>query len=298
MEPFYLVGPTGSGKSRIALRLAELIDGEIINADAFQLYSELAIVTARPDESEEKQVPHHLYGVLAPDELCHAGKYLKLAQPVIRSVQNRGKIPILVGGSGLYIKALTHGLNDMPETDPEIRARLDHLSLEELRSELDKVDPESAKVIEPNNRRYLQRALEVSLASGTPASKLRKAWENDDPRLSGALLVRGREELYERINQRTIEMFRDGAVDEIAAIAGFSVTASKAIGVTQIQRLLQGELNETECVTEIQLASRRYAKRQMTWFRREKWLSEVTIEADDQPDAVALLIKKEFFSNP
>tara|TARA_R110002096_G_scaffold147671_27_gene307898 strand:+ start:8581 stop:9468 length:888 start_codon:yes stop_codon:yes gene_type:complete len=295
MNTFYLVGPTGSGKSSIALSLADLVGGEIVNADAFQLYSGLSVLTARPSTEDEERVPHHLYGVLNPNEVCHAGRYLEMAEVSLEEIHARGKTAIVVGGSGLYVKALTHGLNDMPETDPEIRESLDRLSLEELHAKLVELDPVSSAAIEPNNRRYVQRAIEISLSSGLPASELRKAWESDSQDLRGVTIAREREILYRRIDERTIEMFAAGAVEEVASIPHFSETAEKAIGVNQIRSLLQGETDKEACIAEIQKASRRYAKRQLTWFRREKWLFEWNVDSFNRSHDVALRIQKEFF---
>lgn len=286
-RPFYIAGPTGCGKSAVAVALAERIDGEIVNADAFQIYRELRILTARPDETDEARVPHHLYGALSTSETCGAARYAEIAEPVIAEISARGKTPIVVGGSGLYLKALTHGLNEAPAADPEIRAELDRLSLEQLVERLRGLDPASAERIDSQNRRYVQRAVEISLATGRPASEAREAWQADEPSLRGVLLNRAREELYDRINARTVAMLDHGAVEEVAAVGTWSETSEKAIGVREIRALLAGELSREICVEQIQQSTRRYAKRQLTWFRREKWLAEILIDANSDPETVA-----------
>ncbi len=276
--PFYVVGPTGSGKSDFAEALARVTEGEIVNADAYQIYRGLPILTACPSLPAREEIPHHLYEVLPPDQPCDAGRYLDLALPILSGIAARGKLPIVTGGSGLYIKALTHGLNEAPASDPALRRQLDQLSRGELAQLLGRFDPASAASIEPRNRRYIQRAVEISLLVGKPASSLRQAWTADPPELRGVCLVRPREELHERIRRRTLAMLRLGAIDEVRSVTSWSATSAKAIGVAEIQRLLADEISESECVEAMAMATRRYAKRQMTWFRREKWLTPVTGE--------------------
>lgn len=289
-RPLYLVGPTGSGKSDLAVGLAESLGGEIVNADAFQIYAELSILTARPEKALIERAPHHLYGQLSVVESCDAGRYRELALPVMDEIRHRGKLPIIVGGSGLYIKALTHGLQDVPPSSPEVRQELEQLDDNELGARLQEVDPEAAATIDPRNRRYVQRALEIVLTTGQSWAESRSAWQTDAPELRGIVLVPERQALYERIDRRVPQMFANGAVEEVRRIGEWSSTASKAIGVPEVLRLLQGEFDEVECVAAIQQASRNYAKRQLTWFRRERWLKafEFDPESFDQSDFLAL----------
>lgn len=286
-RPYYLVGPTGSGKSAVALALAKRIGGEIVNADAYQLYSELRIVTARPDVVDEAEIRHHLYGVLSTAEVCSAAIFTELAQPVIREISAGRRVPIVVGGSGLYIKALTHGLLDVPASDPEIRAGLDRLSAEQLLDRLRQLDPVSADRIDPLNRRFVQRAVEITLTSGRPASEARKAWEVDPPGLRGARLNWPRPVLNERINARVVKMISHGAIHEVRAVETWSETSAKAIGVADIRQYLNGILTRAETVSRIQNSTRQYGKRQHTWFQREKWLRVIDLAAGDEPDEIA-----------
>lgn len=279
VTPFYIVGPTGSGKSSIALALAERWDGEIVNADAFQLYARMPIITAAPGTEERERAGHHLYGVVPIEETCHVARYVEAAQRAIAEIQDRGRRPIIVGGSGLYVKALTHGLSELPPGDAGLRQALATLSEEQRVAWLAKLDPEGARRMNLRNPRYVMRALEMTLLSGEPASVMKAQWErcDDPPDIEGIVLCWDRETLYARINRRVEAMIASGAVDEVARLPkSISQTASKAIGVRELQRHLRGEWTLAEAVAGIQQASRRYAKRQETWFRREKIFRRMT----------------------
>ena len=276
-RPFYICGPTASGKSGQALALAQAWDAEIVNADAFQLYRGLETITAAPTAEQLALVPHHLYGVLDPHETCDAGRYLQLAQPVIDAIIARGKIPLVTGGSGLYLKFLTHGPSPLPRADAALRAELDATPLEYLVAELQKIDPAEAAVINPQNRRYVSRAIEIFRLTGVPASAQRRNWEHvtaaREKDLRGILLQIPRTLLHEHIANRCIEMLENGAIEEIAAHRHhLSETCRKAIGIPQIIDLLDNKIDRHTCLQLITQATRQYAKRQETWFRREAWL--------------------------
>ncbi len=277
-RPFYVCGPTASGKSARALALARLWDGEIVNADAFQLYRGLETITAAPSPQDQSIVPHHLYGVLSPNETCDAQRYRSLARPVIDAIIARGKTPIITGGSGLYLKFLTHGPSPLPQGNAALRAELDALSLEELVAELQTADPVEAAQINLRNRRYVSRAVEIFRLSGIPASEQRQNWEHvskeKENELRGIFLQIPRPLLHERIAARCRDMLEHGAIAEIAAHRDhLSTTCRKAIGVPQILDLLDGKIDHETCLQLIIQATRQYAKRQETWFRRETWLT-------------------------
>lgn len=284
--PFFLVGPTASGKSALAVALAEEIGGEIVNADAFQLYQGMDLLTAKPAPEDLRRVPHHLYGVLPLMEACDAQRYREMALPVIAEITSRGRVPILVGGSGLYLKALSHGLAPLPPTDPEVRARVAAMTAEEAREQLLKMDPQAADNVPLANPRYVSRALEICLQTGQPQSALRQTFAQTEPAGCGVVLTWERDVLYARINARVHIMLAAGLLAEVAALPPLGLTAEKAIGLREMQAHLRGELALDGAVEAMQQATRRYAKRQATWFRRETWLQTICLDAQSTAESV------------
>ena len=240
-------------------------------------------------KADEARCPHHLYGSHSVTQSFDAAQYRELALPVISEIAARGKLPIVTGGSGLYIKALTHGLKDAPPADSQLRAELEELSHEEIVKRLQESDPEAAQRIDPKNRRYVQRALEIVEMTGRPSSESRKSWLQDDPRLHGICLSRERSDLTQRIDLRVHQMLADGASEEVQAVERWSETAQKAIGVREILEIAEPDA----CIEAIQQASRRYAKRQTTWFRRERWLNTVAVHpGSDFADALEQAVQR------
>jgi tRNA dimethylallyltransferase len=295
---FFIVGPTATGKSEIASDVAQEVGAEIVSADAFQIYRGLDLLSAKPDASTLAKAPHHLMGTVPLAEEMNAEKYRRAATWAIEEINSRGKLAIVVGGSGLYNKALTHGLSPLPESDPKLREKLNSLSLDKLRSQLAKLDPEAAHKIDVKNRRRVVRALEICLLTGKPVAAQRRQWSDagngrsgglqsaagaiwrspvlegtqtglSASRATGVFVFRDREELYERINQRVEAIFERGVVEEVRAAGMTSATASQMIGLREIRELLAGKKSLTQCIGDIQQATRRYAKRQLTWFRRQ-----------------------------
>jgi tRNA dimethylallyltransferase len=290
-RPFFIVGPTATGKSELAADVAGEIGAEIVSADAFQIYRGLDRLTAKPDASTLAKAPHHLIGTAPLHEEMNAEKYRCAATRAIDEINSRGKLAMVVGGSGLYIKALTHGLAPLPEADPTLREELNAMSLDELRSRLAQLDPDAGRTIDTKNRRRVVRALEICLLTGKPASAQREQWASgagnpacvpttglavrssqtglSAPPATGVFVYRDREELYQRINQRVEAMFEHGVIEEVRAAGPTGATASQMIGLREILKLLDGKISVLQCIAEIQQATRRYAKRQLTWFRRQ-----------------------------
>src|SRR6266478_56871 len=291
---FIIVGPTATGKSKLAADVAREISAEIVSADAFQIYRGLDLLTAKPEPLILAKAPHNLIGTAPLHEEMNAEKYRRVARSVIENINSRSKLAIVVGGSGLYIKALTHGLAPLPKSDPKLREQLNAMSLDDLRCQLAKLDPEAVQKIDTKNRRRMVRALEICLLSGKSISEalaarstvadgvdlgsLADVRPRSAPAATGAestipttgvFVFRHREELYQRINQRVEIMFERGVIEEVRDAGVISATASQMIGLREIRQLLAGKESLTQCITEIQQATRRYAKRQLTWFRRQ-----------------------------
>lgn len=288
LRPIYVCGSTATGKTGISIALAHHLDGEIVNADAYQVYRGLDTITAAPSADELSQAPHHLFGILDPTEDFDAQKYIDLAKPVIADIQDRGKTPIIVGGSGMYLKFLTHGPSPLPPGNDELRSELDAFSDEELVAKLEQLDPVGAAQTNLKNRRYVTRALEICILSGKPMSELKTDWEKSntetEKHLRGILLDWNREELRQRIKKRTQQMMDSDVIEEVAAHKTLSKTCEKAIGIRDIHSHLRGEITRERCQELIYFATCQYAKRQRTWFGREKWIKTIDVDENKSSD--------------
>lgn len=274
----FIAGPTASGKSAAAMRVAQKRSGEIVNTDAMQVYEGLRIVTARPSEVEEARFPHHLYGVLDPAERCSAGRWAQLAADCISEIKERGNSAILVGGTGLYFKALGEGLSPIPDIAPDIReaarARHEALGAAAFRDEVIARDPAMARLPEGDAQR-LMRAWEVYEATGETLSSFQDQPRTpliDEP-VDRAVIMPGRDALYASCDARARDMFYEGAIEEVEALLALnldpSFPAMKALGVPEIAGLLRGEYSQEEALELLQRNTRRFAKRQMTWLRNQ-----------------------------
>jgi tRNA dimethylallyltransferase len=282
-EPLLVVilGPTACGKSALAITLAQQFAGEVVSCDSVALYRHFEIGTAKPTRQQRALVPHHLLDVAEPDEPSTAGEYARQARAVIQEIALRGRLPIVVGGTGLYLRALLEGLFPGPQRSEELRERLRVSAAQRgspyLHRMLARLDPEAASKIHANDLPKLVRAIEVCLASRVQMSELWKQ-RGRDP-LRGFQVLRiglnpPREKLYERINQRAGLMFEDGLIEETKSLlerygGNKTVTPLESLGYKQAVQFLRGELTREQALTAAQQGHRNYAKRQMTWFRRE-----------------------------
>ena len=280
MKTVLVAGPTASGKSALALALAEKLGGVIVNADSMQVYRDLRIITARPSPADEARVPHRLYGHVDAAENYSVGRWCQDARVALREAEQGGKTPILVGGTGLYFKALTQGLSDVPATPAEVRThvrtRLDTEGVAALHAELSRRDPAMGSRLKPGDRMRIARALEVLEATGRSLAD----WHRDgmpailDPaRAIKVFLTPDRAELHRRIDARFDAMLEAGAVEEVKTFAERGLDpmlpAMKAHGVPWLRRYLAGEIALVEAVAGGKQDTRRYTKRQVTWFRNQ-----------------------------
>ncbi|MDD5198262.1 MAG: tRNA (adenosine(37)-N6)-dimethylallyltransferase MiaA [Terrimicrobiaceae bacterium] len=281
----FIAGPTGVGKSSLALALAERLGGEIVGADAFQIYTGLPILTAQPTPQDLRWLPHHLIGCISVGETFDVHRYAALAQPALADVIARGKIPLVVGGTGLYFRALIEGFDPAPPPDAGLRAELDALELPRLIERLRMADPDAPARVDVRNKRRVVRAIEIVEGSGRPLAEFRTTPSSE---ARGLLLVRDREEMQRRIEANVRSMFDAGVIDEVRSL-GESVgpTAARAIGLRQIQALLHGRLTRAECETAMITTTRKYAKRQLTWFRNQTRFRSLDLTDTQNPSQAA-----------
>ncbi|WP_341209381.1 tRNA (adenosine(37)-N6)-dimethylallyltransferase MiaA [uncultured Sphingomonas sp.] len=272
-----IAGPTASGKSALAIELAERVGGTVINADASQVYRDLCVLSARPSPADEARVPHRLFGYIDGAEACSAARWADDAAAAVRLVHAAGGVPVLVGGTGLYLRTLLDGIAPVPEIDADVRAAVRAMAVADAYAALSLEDPEAAARLNARDTTRVARALEVVRSTGRPLA----AWQAD--RCGGigdALDVRGlvllpdRETLMARCDARLVQMFDDGGIEEVAALLARAdvppdAPVWRAIGVPEIAAMLRGTLSRDDALAAAQLATRRYAKRQYTWFRNQ-----------------------------
>lgn len=296
-----IVGPTASGKTSLALHLAEAFCGEIVSCDAVAVYRGLDIGSAKPTPAERARVPHHALDILDPDQPSTAGDYARTARSALAEIKARGHLPTVTGGTGLYLRALLEGLAPAPPRDEDLRnrlrARAERRGPESLHRLLTRIDPAAARKIHPHDLPKIIRSLEVTLATRAPQSE---QWLAGRDRLQGFRALQlglnpPRTELYMRINERAARMFAAGLLDETEGLRrqfGDSCRALTSLGYAQAAAVLRGEMSRKEAIAAAQQGHRNYAKRQMTWFRRDpqiEWIAGFGDDADAQAAACTLV---------
>ena len=293
-----LVGPTASGKTELAIELAQRINAEIISADSMQVYRGMDILSAKPTKAQRKLIPHHLIDILNPEEEYSAAIFAGLAGQHIKEILQRGNVPLIVGGTGLYVRALVHGLFEEKGKDEKLRQELqqraDAEGNDSLFKELKKVDPETALTIDPHNDRRLIRALEVFYVNHVPLSELKKQAKGIAAQYEVKMfgISRERDELYARIDKRVEQMFSQGIVEEVKKLIALplSKTALQALGIKQIQGYLKGAYSLEESQDLLKRDTRHFAKRQMTWFGNKEKVQWISVTSHDSiPDVAARL---------
>jgi len=297
-----LSGPTASGKTALALALAGIFPLEIVNADSVQVYRGLDIGTAKPTLKERGSVPHHLIDVADPDQRYDAGRFVEEAEEAIRGIRERGRFPLVSGGTGMYIRALIRGLDPLP-SDPTVRAALSVRWTEEggaaLFEELRRIDPASAAAIHPSDRIRVLRALEVAVVSGKPPSCLKGRWARVAAkyRILFIHLSPDRKDLYRRIDERVDGMFREGLVEEVRRLLakgyGPDLKPMKSLGYRQVVSHLRGTISLPQAIMETKRDTRRYAKRQETWLSRES--AAIRIRPENAEETTVEMVKNFLF---
>ena len=290
---YAVVGPTASGKSALALELAKRHDGEIISCDSMQIYKRMNIGTAKPTDEEQREVRHHLIDIVEPDVDFSCEDYVAYAHKAIADCVSRGKIPIICGGTGLYLDTLLRGGNSAPVGDTsairaELTARAEREGADAIYAELMRVDRESAEAIHPNNVKRVIRALEIYYSCGVPKSELDRVSKQIEPRYDANVLMlkyADRDILYRRIEKRVDQMIAEGLLEETRALMQEGVfekngTAAQAIGYKELLGYLRGTESLEDAIAELKTATRRYAKRQITWFSAKDYV--MPLEADSE----------------
>ncbi len=287
-----LLGPTSVGKTALSIKIARALDTEIISADSMQIYRGMDIGTAKPSKEELSMVPHHMIDIVEPSERYSVGRFIEEVIPIIEGLHKRGKIPLVVGGTGLYIKALTRGLFSAPEADEDLRAELKRQEAENpgcLYRKLKELDPEKAASLNPNDTRRIIRALEVCFRAERPISELQREFTSPLPYSFTKIgLTRLRKELYRMIEERVDEMFQRGLIEEVRRLLekNPSETPLQAIGYKEVISYLEGKKSLEETIHLVKRATKRYAKRQFTWFRKEPDIQWVDITGLFDTDAI------------
>ncbi len=296
----FLAGPTASGKTQLALHLAEQLSGEIVSLDSMAIYRGMDIGTAKPSFGERLRIPHHLIDVADPHQEFTVAQFLEMANAAAQQIVSRGNLPLFVGGTGLYLRSVLRGLSDGPEADWTLRRELEAEALLHdqhwLHQQLAAVDPVTACRLHPNDRRRIIRALEVFRLTGRKLSddQTQIPLPADQRPRFVVWLSPPREWLYERINQRVEQMMTEGLLEEVRSLAVRSPaagrTAMQALGYRELFSHLQGECSLQEAVEQIKIGTRQFAKRQHTWFRNLEECRTLSIAGDESPDALSAQI--------
>ncbi len=303
-NPIFLVGPTCVGKSSLAIQLANDINAEIVSCDSMQVYRGMDIGTAKPSKEEQRKIPHHMIDCVDISQEYNVSLYTKETNLVINEIQSKNKTALVVGGTGLYVKALVDGLFEGFSGDEKVRDELNKRAegkgIEILYEELKKNDPTGVLKIKPKDKKRIIRALEVFYVTGKPISFFQTQWsKKKDVCIIG--LNRNREDLYKRINLRVEDMFKNGLVEEVKGLMRGGLannkTARQALGYKEVIRFLEGDISLDETKELVKMMTRRFAKRQLTWFKKDDRVKWIVIEKDENVDSVLKNIEVILFTH-
>lgn len=297
MKGIVLAGPTGVGKTDLSLKLAKILDADIISCDSAQVYKEMNIGTAKIKESEMNGIKHYMLDVLEPIEKYSVGEYQRAVDKILAQKEKEGRAVILTGGTGLYINSVVNGLSSLPKSEPKLRDELMALSADELYEKLLELDPEAAEKIHKNNKKRVERAVEVCLITGKKFSVLSKEnVKNNNYDFLKVCLTRDREILYKRIDKRVDVMMNEGLLDEVTALykkyGGEILRKINIIGYTQLIDYIEGKISLETAVEFIKRDSRHYAKRQMTWFNNDSGYLWFDLEKQSENEILKTIIEQ------
>lgn len=295
-----IAGPTGVGKTELSLKIAKLLQGDIISADSAQVYRDMDIGTAKITEEEKQGIKHYMLDVVDPVEKYSVGNYQKKVDEILFEKEKENKNIILTGGTGLYIRSITDGLSDLPGADKKIRQDMEKFSDSELLTKLKELDEESANLIHENNRKRIERALEVCLLTGEKFSEIsKKNIKNNNYKFLKLYLTRDRELLYARINKRVDIMMEQGLLEEVKFLyekyGGETLKKINIIGYNELINFLEGKISLEDGIKAIKKNSRRYAKRQITWFKKDK--DYIVLDIDKMSEEEIILEIQKLYSS-
>ena len=303
IKTVFVAGATASGKTELAIKLAQRFDGEIVSADSMQIYKGIHIASAAPDTEEMQGIPHYMLEFLNPDDSFSVAEYVEKARAYIKDIARRGKLPIVAGGTGLYINSLADNISYIEEkTDIKLRRgleeRFEEIGAEQMLNELKEIDPETAGRLHSNDKKRIIRAFEVYRLTGKTITEQNKLSKQGDALIDPCIIeitYRDREKLYDRINRRVDKMLRAGLAEEArAALQNTAGGAYQAIGHKELEGYISGEMSLKEAAEKLKMQTRRYAKRQLTWFRRDDRINRIYADETEDVFSAAEKITEKF----
>ena len=303
IKTVFVAGATASGKTELAIKLAQRFDGEIVSADSMQIYKGIHIASAAPDTEEMQGIPHYMLEFLNPDDSFSVAEYVEKARAYIKDIARRGKLPIVAGGTGLYINSLADNISYIEEKNDgklrrELEERFEDIGAEQMLKELKEIDPETAARLHSNDKKRIIRAFEVYRLTGKTVTEQNKLSKQGDALIDPCIIeitYRDREKLYDRINRRVDKMLQSGLAEEArAALQNTAGGASQAIGHKELSGYISGDMSLEEAAEKLKMQTRRYAKRQLTWFRRDERINRIYADETEDVFSAAEKITENF----